>query len=107
MAGDLAALVADHDLARADPGGDAQPDQRDRDRVAVLPDRDQRLLIDPRRQVPARVDQKALVTIRRSSSAKQPSSSRSLSSFNVATFGTGTRRRRRKRPTSPSTPPFS
>src|SRR6266511_2527829 len=56
MAGDLAALVADHDLARADPGGDAQHDQRDRDRVAVLPDRDQRLLIDARRCLLARVE---------------------------------------------------
>jgi hypothetical protein len=49
VAGDLASLVADHDLARADPGGDAQPDQADRHRVTVLPDRDQCLRVDARR----------------------------------------------------------
>ena len=46
MAGDLAAAVRDRDLARADRGGHAQPDERDRDRVAVLSDRDQRLGVD-------------------------------------------------------------
>ncbi len=30
VAGDRAAAVRDHDLAGADPGGDAQPDERDR-----------------------------------------------------------------------------
>jgi hypothetical protein len=45
---DLAPRLRDHDLARADPGGDAQADQRDRYRVAVLPDRDQGLRVDAR-----------------------------------------------------------
>jgi len=37
-------------LARADPGGDAQSGERDRHRVAVLADRDQRLGVDARRR---------------------------------------------------------
>ena len=49
------AAVADRDLARADARGDLQPGERDRDRVAVLADRDQRLLIDPRRRGLGRV----------------------------------------------------
>jgi hypothetical protein len=56
VAGDLAALVADHDRARPDPGRDAQPHQRHRHRVAVLPDRDQRLHVDARRGVLGRVE---------------------------------------------------
>ena len=106
----------------------AQPDQRDRDRVAVLADRDQRLRVDARRGLLGRLElarPAAAAAARRSaasasptrlargrrsaarSSAKQPSSSSSLSSFSDADLGTGTRWRRRKRPTSPSTPPFS
>jgi len=56
VAGDLAAIVADHDLACADRRLHAQPDERDRYRVAVLPDRDQRLRIDARRRMLARVE---------------------------------------------------
>jgi len=41
--------VADHDLARTDPRRHPQADQGDRDRVAVLPDRHQRLRIHARR----------------------------------------------------------
>jgi hypothetical protein len=46
MAGHLPALGADHDLARAHLRLDAPADERHRHRVAVLPDRDQRLGID-------------------------------------------------------------
>ena len=45
--------------------------------------------------------------ITRSSSATSPAAIRSLSSAREATLGTGTRWRRRNRPISPSTPPFS
>jgi hypothetical protein len=47
---DRPAGVADRDLARADPSADLQAGQRDRDRVAVLADRDQRLRIHARRR---------------------------------------------------------
>jgi len=55
VAGDLAPCVVDHDLVGADPSGDAQTDQGDRHRVAVLPDRDQRLAVDARARPLARV----------------------------------------------------
>src|SRR5207244_2433671 len=55
VAGDLPALVADHDLAGADRRLHPQPDQRDRHRVAVLPDRDQGLRVHPRRGVLSRL----------------------------------------------------
>jgi hypothetical protein len=47
VAGHLAAVVEDLDLARPDPGGDPQPHQPHRHRVVVAADRDHRLLIDP------------------------------------------------------------
>ena len=78
MAGDLAAVVADHDLARADPGADAQPDQRDRDRVAVLPDRDQRLRVDARAMRAPRVEL-ARPAARRSSGRSRSSASPTVS----------------------------
>ena len=56
VARDHAAAVADRDLARADPRADLQPGQRDRDRVAVLADRDQRLRVDARRRGLGRVE---------------------------------------------------
>jgi hypothetical protein len=46
VAGDLPALVADDDLARADRRADAQPGQRDGDRVAVLTDWTSPALVD-------------------------------------------------------------
>ena len=56
VAGDLTAAVVDRDLPRADPGADLQPGERDRHRVAVLADRDQRLRIHPRGGGLARVE---------------------------------------------------
>src|SRR3954454_6140148 len=55
MAGDLATAVRDRDRPRADRRGDAQPNERDRDRVAVLTDRDQRLGVDARRDLLGRL----------------------------------------------------
>ena len=43
----------------------------------------------------------------RASSERSAASSSAFSSARLCTRGTGTRWRRRKRPTSPSTPPFS
>ena len=105
---------------------DVQPREGDRHRVTVLTDRDQQLLIHPRRHhlrhasngsggsassngrsaahasptVPGRP------SIRRPRSCSQPASSIWLSSARSATCGTGTKWLRRWRPTSPSTPPF-
>jgi hypothetical protein len=45
--------------------------------------------------------------IRRASSAASAVAISAFSSARLATFGTGVRWRRRNRPTSPSTPPFS
>ena len=56
MDGDHVAVVGDADLARADPGVHPQPDQGDRDRVAVLADRDHRLGIDARRGLFGRLE---------------------------------------------------
>ena len=59
VARDLAPVVADRDLARADPRPDLQAGERDRDRVAVLAHGDERLLIDARRRGLARVERLA------------------------------------------------
>jgi hypothetical protein len=48
MDGDLAATVVDRDLPGADARADPQARQRDRNRVAVLADRDQRLGVHAR-----------------------------------------------------------
>ena len=55
MARDLTPAMVDRDLARADPRADLQSGQRDRHRVAVLTDRDQRLAVHPGRGGLARV----------------------------------------------------
>jgi hypothetical protein len=98
----------------------------DRDRVAVLADRDQRLRVDPdgvarslvvKRLRGQRAQQRPLARERltdrpgrpRSADPDRPRSRRAarVQLGEAPTLGTGTRWRRRNRPTSPSTPPFS
>ncbi len=56
VASDDRAAVADRDLAGADPDADPQPRKADRDRVAVLAHRDERLRVHARRRRLGRVE---------------------------------------------------
>jgi hypothetical protein len=124
--GDLHPVVADRDLARADPGCHPTSDQGHRDGVAVLAIGDQRLGVHPQagglaasngtagsgRSTPSSRSSASPTVSRRPAIVRGRSlidaaASRSLSSAGERSAGTGTRWLRRKRPTSPSTPPFS
>jgi len=119
------ATVVDRDLPRSNPSADLQRGERDRDRVAVLSDREKRLLINPGCRGLAGVNGSLgnatssgrLIahasptlfrrpSIRRPRSPSQPASSIALSSARSATRESATKCFWRKRPTSPCTPPF-